>query len=196
MIVDDGVGLQYGPQACFPSFPSNQGFDADPYDGVAISEHMQLTMWENVDRGLFLPPRHSTNIQQTFSIKSDLGTLCNDGSTALDFSAFSASPEKNDTAARAFHVHPSEQPVSTQHLLVEDLRIIEAPHSHYQMISPSIATNDSSNRFKALPLRSPCSNTDNWKLYRPTFTRLYRDENRTLKEVKSIMKDIYGFNAT
>jgi hypothetical protein len=195
-IVDDGVGLQCGPRACLPSFPSNQGFDADPYDGAAISEHMQLTTWENVDRGLFLPPRHSTNIQQTFSIKSDLGTLYNDGSTTLDFSAFSASPEKTDTAARAFHVHPSEQPVSTQHLLVEDLRIIETPHSYSQMISPSIATNDSSNQFKTLPLRNPCPNTEDWEFYRPIFTQLYRDQNRTLKEVKSIMKDIYGFNAS
>ena len=190
------MGPQYGPQACLPSFPSNQGFDADPYDGAAISEHMQLTTWENVDRGLFLPPCHSPNVQQTFSIKSDLGTLCNNGSTALDFSTFSASPEKTDTAARAFHVHPSELPASTQHLLVEDLRIIEAPHSRSQMISPSIATNGSSNPFKTLPLRNPCPNTEDWEPYRTIFAQLYRDENRTLKEVKSIMKDIYGFNAT
>jgi hypothetical protein len=76
-------------------FRLTRGFDADPYDDAVISEHMQLTTWENGDRGLFLPPRHSTNIQQTFSIKSDLDTLCNDGSTALDFSTFSASPEKD-----------------------------------------------------------------------------------------------------
>jgi hypothetical protein len=43
-------------------FRLTRGFDADPYDGAVISEHMQLTTWENGDRGLFLPPRHSTNI--------------------------------------------------------------------------------------------------------------------------------------
>ena len=37
---------------------------------------------------------------------------------------------------------------------------------------------------------------EDWTMYRPTISRLYIEENRTLSEVMSIMKASYGFNGT
>lgn len=35
-----------------------------------------------------------------------------------------------------------------------------------------------------------------WQPYRAVITRLYKDEDRTLKEAMTIMETLYGFKAT
>jgi hypothetical protein len=35
-----------------------------------------------------------------------------------------------------------------------------------------------------------------WEDYRGPITRLYRDENRTLRETMRLMEEVYGFRAT
>ena len=56
--------------------------------------------------------------------------------------------------------------------------------------------------FRSVPSNSTASprrrhvTAEDWIANRDLFTRLYRDENKTLKEVMSIMETSYGFHAT
>jgi hypothetical protein len=47
-----------------------------------------------------------------------------------------------------------------------------------------------------LPIQNRYATAEDWERHRALFEYLYRDENKTLKEVMSIMKERYGFNAT
>ena len=49
-----------------------------------------------------------------------------------------------------------------------------------------------------VPLNPPCDppTADDWLSYRKPFTKIYREQGRTLKEAKNMMKQRYNFNAT
>jgi len=49
---------------------------------------------------------------------------------------------------------------------------------------------------QVLPPPSNPPTRQDWEAYRTIFTELYRTENRSLKEVISIMADQYNFKAT
>lgn len=46
-----------------------------------------------------------------------------------------------------------------------------------------------------LPIPNQPPTTENWRVYRSIFTRLYKAENKTLREVMNIMKEQYHFRA-
>jgi hypothetical protein len=194
--MDDRMVRQYGPEPSLLSFAPHQEFDAEPYDDAAMSKPMESTPWEKGELGLLLPPYQSRHIQQTFSANVGIGTFFNNGSIPLDIPPFSTSRRDSKTAAIASPGHPSKQLMSTRNPLIQDLRMIQVSRSSSETDSPSFATKDSLNHCSTLPMRHRHPNTEDWEFYRPIFTQLYRDENRTLKDVKSIMKNIYGFIAT
>jgi hypothetical protein len=78
----------------------------------------------------------------------------------------------------------------------EDVQMRETSNCQSRMDSHPIATSDFSNGTLTLPAQNRDPTTEDWEFYRPILTRLYRDENQTLEEVKSIMKATYGFHAT
>jgi hypothetical protein len=195
-IMDDAEGLQFGPKAFPLYFPSNLGVDVGLDDDASMPEAMDWTPWQSVDSGLCLPHQDSTFNFRTLPANADLGVLCNDDLIEFDISASPGGLGKSDTTATTAYIHPSETPFSTQHPLVEDLQMLEVLHSHSQLDSRSYAMSDSSDQVSTLPVPNRHPTTEDWEFYRPIFTRLYRDENRTLKDIKSIMRDIYGFNAT
>lgn len=59
-----------------------------------------------------------------------------------------------------------------------------------------ISRNESHMNSVAFPIQVRYATAQDWERYRALFTRLYCDENMTLKDVMSIMKEKYGFNAT
>ena len=77
-----------------------------------------------------------------------------------------------------------------------DVNVQEAPVGHVHPEVPDETINDSHTTDLTSPVRTRYAIAEDWELHRALFTRLYRDENKTLKEVKSIMKEKYGFNAT
>jgi hypothetical protein len=195
-ITDDGDDLRFGPQAFPLSFPSSLGVDAGLDEEASMLEAMDWTVWQSVDSGLCLPHHDSTFTFRSLPANADLGVLCNDDLTEFDISASPGGLGKSDTTATTAYIHPSQTPFSTQHALVEDLQMLEVLHPHGQLESRSYAISDSSNQVSTLPVPNRHPTTEDWEFYRPVFTRLYRDENRTLKDIKSIMRDVYGFNAT
>jgi hypothetical protein len=77
-----------------------------------------------------------------------------------------------------------------------DINVQEASAAQVPPDVPDRTIEDSNMTGLIFPVRTRYATTEDWERYRALFTRLYRDENKTLKEVKSIMKEKYGFNAT
>jgi hypothetical protein len=107
-----------------------------------------------------------------------------------------SSLDGTDQALIAPDLYPSDVPLLNQKSFEEDVQMREASNFQSWMDSHSIVTSDFSNRTLALPSRNRYPAAEDWEFYRPILARLYRDENRTLEEVKSIMKATYGFHAT
>ncbi len=59
---------------------------------------------------------------------------------------------------------------------------------------PEVALDEDTVQILSLPSHPPTR--QDWENHRTIFTRLYRTEDRSLKEVMSIMADQYKFKAT
>jgi hypothetical protein len=178
------------------SLPTNIGFAPGPDGDALMVEAMDWTTWP-VDQAESCH-RHfdAADMLPTLPVDVNLDMLCNNGLAAGGVSAFTASLDGSDTAVMAADLYPSDVPPLTQKPCAEDVPMREAPKSHSQIRFHPIATSDFSNRAFTLPARNRYPTTQDWEFYRPIFTWLYRDENRTLRDVKSLMKATYGFHAT
>lgn len=178
------------------SLPTNIGFAPGPHGDALMVEAMDWTTGQ-VDQAES-GHRHfdAADILPTLPVNVNLDMLCNNGLAAGGVSAFPASLDGSDMAVMAADLYPSNVPPSTQKPCAEDVPMREAPDSHSQTNFRPIATSDFSNQAFTLLARNRCLTTQDWEYYRPLFTRLYRDENRTLRYVKSVMKATYGFHAT
>jgi hypothetical protein len=76
------------------------------------------------------------------------------------------------------------------------VNVHEAPVAQGPREVPDEIVQDSNMTGLIFPARTRYATAEDWERYRPLFTRLYRDENKSLKKVRSIMKEKYGFNAT
>jgi hypothetical protein len=93
-------------------------------------------------------------------------------------------------------IQPHLRPPRIAYLETGDVNVQEAPVAQVHPEVPDGTIKDSNMTGLIFPVRTRYATADDWERHRALFTRLYRDENKTLKEVKSIMKEKYGFNAT
>jgi hypothetical protein len=77
-----------------------------------------------------------------------------------------------------------------------DVNVQEAPVAQVHPELPDETIEDTNTTGLIFPVRTRYATAEDWEHHRAMFTRLYLDEKKTLKEVKSIMKDKYGFIAT
>ena len=77
-----------------------------------------------------------------------------------------------------------------------DVSVQEVPVGQVRLELPDETIEDTNTTGLIFPVRTRYATAEDWERYRATFTRLYLDEEKTLKEVKYIMKDKYGFIAT
>lgn len=192
----DHEGLLYGSQAVPSPLPTSMGFYPYPNGDASTFEPMDWTTWQ-VDQA---EPCHrqfdSADILPTLPVDISLDMLCDNDLAAGDFSTSMLSLDGSDTAVIAADSYPSDVSLLTEESFAEDIQMRESSNSHNQVHSHPITTSHVSNRALTLPTRNRYPTTEDWEFFRPIFTRLYRDENRTLKEVKSIMEATYGFHAT
>jgi hypothetical protein len=165
-------------------------FAPGPNSDVSMFETTDWTTWQvdqaewcyyNIDSADMLP-------MYPVGVSNDLA--------AGHVSTFMASLDGRDPALIAPDLYPSDVPLLNQKSFEEDVPMRETSNCQSWMDSHPIATSDFSNRTLTLPARNRYPTREDWEFYRPILTRLYRDENRTLEEVKSIMKATYGFHAT
>lgn len=93
-------------------------------------------------------------------------------------------------------IQPHLRPPRIAYPETRDINVQEAPAAQVPLDVPDGTIEDSNMTGLIFPVRTRYATAEDWERYRALFTRLYRDENKPLKEVKSIMKEKYGFNAT
>jgi hypothetical protein len=120
--------------------------------------------------------------------------LPSDISVAIAAPAFPSTRDVDDMPEVG--IQPHLRPPRIAYPETRDINVQEAPATQ---VPPDVSDGiieDSNMTGLIFPVRTRYATTEDWERYRALFTRLYRDENKTLKEVKSIMKEKYGFNAT
>jgi len=93
-------------------------------------------------------------------------------------------------------IQPHLRPPRIAYPETRDINVQEAPAAQVPPDVPDGTIEDSNMTGLIFSVQTRYATTEDWERYRALFTRLYRDENKTLKDVKSIMKEKYGFNAT
>ena len=93
-------------------------------------------------------------------------------------------------------IQPHLRPPRIAYPETRDINVQEAPAAQVPPDVPDGTIEDSNMTGLIFSVQTRYATTEDWERYRALFKRLYRDENKTLKEVKSIMKEKYGFNAT
>jgi hypothetical protein len=86
---------------------------------------------------------------------------------------------------------PEINRLEIDYVLVQETPVVQAYSDALDETSNTIHTTG-----LTLPIQNRYATREEWERHRRLFTQLYRDENKTLKEVRSIMKDKYAFNAT
>jgi hypothetical protein len=72
----------------------------------------------------------------------------------------------------------------------------DSPHITFYHADRDLNADLGQDAVQVLPLPSDPPTRQDWEAYRAIFTQLYRTENRSLKEVMSVMADQYKFKAT
>jgi hypothetical protein len=72
----------------------------------------------------------------------------------------------------------------------------DSPHITFYHADRDLNTNLDRDAVQVLPPPSNPPTRQDWEAYRAIFTQLYRIENRSLKEVISVMANQYNFKAT
>ena len=171
------------------------GFYPCPNGDASMFEPVDRTT-RQVDQAEFCHRQFDSADILTLPVDISLDMLCDNGLAAGDFSTFMANLDGSNTAIIAADSYPSDVSLLTKESFAEDIQMRESSNFHNQGHPHPIATSHFSNRALTHPTRSRYPTTEDWEFFRPILTRLYRDENRTLKEVKSTMEATYGFRAT
>jgi hypothetical protein len=93
-------------------------------------------------------------------------------------------------------IQPHFRPPRSAYPEIGGVDIQDAPVVQVHPEVPDGTIKDSNMIGFIFPVRNQYATAEDWDRHRALFTRLYCDKNKTLKEVKSIMKEKYGFNAT
>ena len=188
-MADDGA-VSYGSQEAPLWLPTSMVFAPGPDGDVSMYETTDWTTWQVDQAERCYHDIDSADMLPMYPVG------VNNGLATGDVSTFMASLDGSDPALIAPDLYPSDVRLLNQKSFEEDVQMRETSNCQSRIDSHPPAISDSSNRILKLPARNRYPTTEDWEFYRPILTRLYRDENRTLEEVKSIMKATYGFHAT
>ena len=176
--------------------PSSLTFNSALDDDAAMLQPINWNQWRNVDPGSGLAQCEFSEDQPPFSAKAGMGTMPRDELTAFDIQAFPHISGIDATMPSATPTQFLEQSFASQDSTGVDIHLADVIHTRGNFDSYASETVESRAQSPMIPVRNQYPTSEDWDTSRPIFTQLYRAENRTLSEVKAIMKDTYGFNAT
>lgn len=159
-----------------------------------LTGDVNRVLGSHVDAGSQLSQDYSTYPLPMSHFNADFGAGYNNGMALLNAPFLQSTPymEFTPTAvAQPYHLLP-EIPDSE----LDNVHMLEAPVFHATSgVCDRIISEKRTNSMN-IPVRARYATAEDWERNRALFTRLYRDENKTLKEVKSIMEERHGFFAT
>ena len=112
----------------------------------------------------------------------------------LDVPLFQCAP-RTDRAPTAI-IQPHVVLPEVSHAILNDIHMQEIRDLRDSSNACDRTASRDHTRSSACPLHHQYATTEDWNRQRGLFTKLYLEENKTLNEVKSILKEQYGFNAT
>jgi hypothetical protein len=177
-----------------PAFPFERVQNTSFGDGVMMLDVMDEVLESMMDMGGYLPDEHTTHHVPAVPVGGEGLAGCQNGMAMLDTPALQRTPQAGFTPtaiAQSYLLSPE-----TRNPGLGEVRIPKAPVIRSAPETSDISRNESHMNSMASPIQVPYATAQDWERYRTLFTRLYCDENMTLKDVKRIMKEKYGFNAT
>lgn len=177
-----------------PAFPFERVQNTSFGGGVTMLDVMDEVLGSMMDMGGYLPDEHTTHHVPAVPVGGEGLAGCQDGMAMLDAPAFQRTPQADFTPtaiAQSYLLSPE-----TRNPGLGEVRTPKAPVFRSPLEASDISRNESHTNSMASPIQVRYATAQDWERYRTLFTRLYRDENMTLKDVKSIMRERYGFNAT
>jgi hypothetical protein len=176
------------------AFPFERVQNTSFGDSVMTLDVMDEVLGSTMDMGGYPPDEHTTLHVPAAPVGGEGLTGCQNGMAMLDTPAFQRTPQADLTPAaiaQSYLLSPE-----TRNPGLGEVRIPKAPVFRSPSEASDISRNESHTNSMASPIQVRYATAQDWERYRTLFTRLYCDENMTLKDVKSIMKEKYGFNAT
>jgi hypothetical protein len=177
-----------------PAFPFELSQDIPFRNDVMMLDAMGQADASLTDNDGHLPYDEITPFPPEFPIEANFNASYENSMATLDAPAFQCTP----------HVDLTPAAITQSCLLSPEIRnpglgevtMQEAPVFQSAPETSDISRNESRMNSMALPTQFRHATAEDWERNRALFTSLYRDQNMTLKEVKAIMREKYGFNAT
>ena len=177
-----------------PAFPFELSQNFSFRDDVMMLDAVDQAGASLPDNGGHLPYDEITYLLPEFPIEANFNASYEDGMATLDAPAFQCTP----------HVDFTPAAITQSCLLSPEIRnpglgevtMQEAPVFRSAPEMSDMSRNESHMNSMAFPTRFRYATAEDWERNRALFTSLYRDQNMTLKDVKAIMREKYGFSAT
>jgi hypothetical protein len=163
-------------------------------NNMMVLDVMDEVLGSMMDMGSYLPYDHTAHLVPAVPVGGEGLIGCQNGTVMLDAPAFRCTSQADSTPAaiaQSYLLSPE-----TRNPEWDTVRTPEAPVFRSAPQASDISRNESHMNSTAFPIQVRYATARDWERYRAIFTRLYCDENMTLKDVKSIMREKYGFNAT
>jgi hypothetical protein len=177
-----------------PAFPFERIQNTSFGDDVMMLDAMDEVLGSMMDMESYLPDEHTAHHVPAVPLGGEGRAGCQNGMAMLDTPAFQRTPQADFTPgaiAQSYLLSPeTRNPGLGEAYTPKALVFRSAPEAS------DISRNESHMNSVASPIQVRYATAQDWEWYRALFTRLYCDENMTLEDVKSIMKEKYGFNAT
>jgi hypothetical protein len=146
------------------------------------------------DNGGHLPYDEITHPLPEFPIEANFNASYVDGTAMLDAPAFQCTPHMDFTPAAI--TQPCLLSPEMRNPGLGEITMQEAPVFQNAPDTSDMSRNESHMNSMASPTQPRYATPEDWERNRALFTWLYCEQNRTLKDVMTIMKEKYGFNAT
>jgi hypothetical protein len=177
-----------------PAFPFDLSQDISSRDDVTMFDAVDQAGASLTDNGGHLPYDEITSLLPDFPIEANFNASYEDGVATLDVLAFQCTPHVDFTPAAITHSCLLSPEIRNPGL--GEVTMQEAPVFRSAPETSDMSRNESHMNSMAFPTQFRYATAEDWERNRALFTWLYRDQNMTLKDVKAIMREKYGFNAT
>jgi hypothetical protein len=166
-----------------PAFPFELSQNISFGDDVMMLDAVDQADASLIDNGGHLP-YDEVNFNASYE----------DSMAMLDAPAFQCTPHMDFTPAAITQscLLSSE----TRNPGLGEVTIQETPVFRSAPETSDTSRNESHMNSTAFPTQFRYATAEDWERNRALFTWLYRDQNMTLKDVKAIMREKFGFNAT
>jgi len=177
-----------------PAFPFDLFQDISSRDDVTMFDAVDQAGASLTDIGGHLLYDEITPLLPDFPIEANFNASYEDDMATLDAPAFQCTPHVDFTPAaiaQACFLSPEIRNPGLGEVTMQ-----EAPAFRSAPETSDMPRNESNMNSMAFPTQPRYATAEDWERNRALFTRLYCDQNMTLKDVRAIMRERHGFNAT